>query len=178
MSVVRRHLSYANVMATVAVFLALGGSAYALSLGKNSVKSRNIAKGAVKTADIANKAVSRAKLREGAVPGFALANGSVGADQLSDIVVRSKEVPVPDASIARTGPASCQKNERPVGGGAFANPGAYQASIVGSYPLVASNIPGSGPPGKFDGWEAMVLNPAGDVTAVTGIAYVLCLKKG
>lgn len=36
----RSKLSYANVMATLAVFIALGGGAYAISLSKNSVKSK------------------------------------------------------------------------------------------------------------------------------------------
>src|SRR5688572_24271013 len=53
----RTHLSYANVMATVAVFLALGGGAYALSLPRNSVTSRHIAKGQVKGSDIGKNAV-------------------------------------------------------------------------------------------------------------------------
>jgi hypothetical protein len=47
---VRRHLSYANVMATVAVFIALGGGAYALTRGE--VKSKHIARDAVKAKHI------------------------------------------------------------------------------------------------------------------------------
>ena len=43
---IRGRLTYANVMATLALFIALGGGAYALS--RNEVKSRNIATGAVK----------------------------------------------------------------------------------------------------------------------------------
>ena len=44
----RRHLTYANVMATVAVFIALGGSSYAaVTLSRNSVGSTQIRKGAV-----------------------------------------------------------------------------------------------------------------------------------
>jgi hypothetical protein len=39
-------LTFANVMSLIAVFIALGGGAYALSRGE--VKSRNIARGAVK----------------------------------------------------------------------------------------------------------------------------------
>ncbi len=46
----RRHFSYANVMATIAVFIALGGGAYALSRGE--VKSKNIARDAVKAKHI------------------------------------------------------------------------------------------------------------------------------
>jgi hypothetical protein len=37
MTRIRQHASYANVMATIAVFLALGGTGYALSLPRNSV---------------------------------------------------------------------------------------------------------------------------------------------
>ena len=48
---IRGRLSYANVMATLAVFIALGGGAYALSRGE--VKSRNIAADAVKAKHIA-----------------------------------------------------------------------------------------------------------------------------
>lgn len=44
----RRHLTYANVMATIAVFLALGGVSWAaVKLGPGAVKNRNIATGAV-----------------------------------------------------------------------------------------------------------------------------------
>lgn len=54
MSKVRNRLTYANVMATVAVFIALGGGAYALTLKKNSVKSKHIKDGQVKSADVAD----------------------------------------------------------------------------------------------------------------------------
>jgi NO-binding membrane sensor protein with MHYT domain len=41
-------LSYSNVIATLALVIALGGTSYAaVTLGKNSVRSRNIANGAV-----------------------------------------------------------------------------------------------------------------------------------
>jgi len=62
---VRRHLSYANVMATVAVFLALGGSAWALA--KHSVGTKQLKKNAVSTKKIKNNAVTSAKIADGAV---------------------------------------------------------------------------------------------------------------
>jgi hypothetical protein len=59
----RNRLTYANVMATVAVFLALGGGAWAaLTLPKNSVKSRQIKNGQVKAQDLGKGAVVPAKL--------------------------------------------------------------------------------------------------------------------
>ena len=46
-----RALSYSNVMATVAVFIALGGGAYAVSLKRNSVGSKQIKANAVKASE-------------------------------------------------------------------------------------------------------------------------------
>lgn len=61
----RPRLTYANVMATVAVFIALGGTSYAaLALSDNSVKSKHIAKGAVKRSDVGNGAVNSAKVAD------------------------------------------------------------------------------------------------------------------
>jgi hypothetical protein len=55
-SFVRRHLTYANVAATLALFLALGGAAYAATqLPKNSVGTKQLKKGAVTAAKINKK---------------------------------------------------------------------------------------------------------------------------
>jgi hypothetical protein len=66
---VRRHLTYANVMSSLAVFLVLAGAgAYAASkLKPNSVKTRNIKDAAVTSPKIANGAVTGAKIANGAV---------------------------------------------------------------------------------------------------------------
>ncbi len=52
MSKLRRHLTYPHVVSTIALFIALGGGAYAISLGKGDVKSRHIQNDAVKSADV------------------------------------------------------------------------------------------------------------------------------
>lgn len=60
----RKHLSYANVMASIALFVALGGSSYAaITLSKNSVKSKHIGKGQVKRSDVGKNAVTSAKIK-------------------------------------------------------------------------------------------------------------------
>jgi hypothetical protein len=65
---VREGLSYANVMATIAVFVALGGSSYAaVNLKKNSVRATNIAKGAVTSPKIAKNAVTSTKVKDGSL---------------------------------------------------------------------------------------------------------------
>lgn len=64
----RRHLSYANVMATIAMFMALGGGAYAaFKLPKNSVGSAQIKRGAVKTTDVARNAIDGSKVEDGSL---------------------------------------------------------------------------------------------------------------
>ena len=63
-SALRSKLSYANVVATLALFVALGGSSYAaIALSNNSVKSKHIGKGQVKRADIGRNAVNSAKVK-------------------------------------------------------------------------------------------------------------------
>ncbi|HKT82408.1 MAG TPA: collagen-like protein, partial [Solirubrobacterales bacterium] len=61
----RPQLTYANVVASLALFVALGGTSYAVStLGKNSVKSENIGKEQVKGSDIAKNAITSPKVKD------------------------------------------------------------------------------------------------------------------
>lgn len=73
---IRGRLTYSNVIATIALFLAIGGGAFAASaLKKNSVKSKQIAPKAVKSADIARGAVKTDKLANKSVTAAKLASG-------------------------------------------------------------------------------------------------------
>jgi hypothetical protein len=76
---VRNALTYANVVATVALFLAVsGGVVYAATtLNKNSVKSKNIAPKAVKSQDLAKGAVKASKLAANAVTGAKIKKAAV-----------------------------------------------------------------------------------------------------
>jgi hypothetical protein len=72
-------LTYANVMATLGVFIALGGVSYAAtSLAKNSVGPAQLRKGAVTGAKIKDGAVTTAKLANGAVTGPKVDLSSLG----------------------------------------------------------------------------------------------------
>jgi hypothetical protein len=77
-------LTYANVVATLALFLALGGGAVwaAGQLGRNVVKSKNIAANAVQTKDIAKNAVKPGKIAGGAVHEKNLAKYAVSAGKV------------------------------------------------------------------------------------------------
>jgi hypothetical protein len=78
----RSRLTYANVVATLALVLALGGGTVyaAIKLGKNDVKSKNIAKNAVKTSDLAKNAVKSPKIKDGTIGLGDLADGLIKAD--------------------------------------------------------------------------------------------------
>src|SRR5262245_60388165 len=65
MTGIRSKLTYANVMATIAVFLGLGGGAYALK--HNSVGTKEIRTGGVRSPDIANGQVSSVDIGKGQV---------------------------------------------------------------------------------------------------------------
>lgn len=86
----KRHLNPATVIACVALFVALGGAAYAVSpIGKKAVKTQNLANGAVTTLKLRNGAVTTAKLRNLAVNGPKLAEASVTSGKLASGSVRS-----------------------------------------------------------------------------------------
>jgi len=105
---IRKRLTYANVMSSIAVFLVIGGGAAfaATSLPKNSVGSPQIKKNAVKTGDIAAKAVKVGKLAPEAVKGGKLAKNAVSTNRIRKNAVTGAKVKestlgeVPSASSA------------------------------------------------------------------------------
>jgi hypothetical protein len=78
----RPRLTYANVAATIALLIAIGGGTVyaAAQLGKNDVHSRNIARGAVKKSDLGKNAVTSPKIKNGTVRGVDIAPGLISAD--------------------------------------------------------------------------------------------------
>lgn len=87
---IRKRLTYANVMATIAVFGVLaGGGAYAASK--------------IDTPDIANKAITAKKLDAHAVKGGKLAAGSVKGAKLADGAVSGSKLSDGIQAIATAG---------------------------------------------------------------------------
>ncbi len=72
-------ITYANVMATLAMFVALGGVAWAATqLPKNSVGAKQLKRNAVRTPKIKDEAVTGAKIRKGTITGSLLNLTSIG----------------------------------------------------------------------------------------------------
>jgi len=112
-----KHLTFSNVVACLALFVALGGVSYAaVKLPKNSVGTKQIKKNAVTSTKIKKKAVTGSKLRKNAVTeskirsnavtGSKIKAKTIGGSDLGDDAVTGTQIneatlgEVPSASSA------------------------------------------------------------------------------
>jgi len=138
---VRPKLTYANVVATLALFFAMtGGAVYAADSFK--VKSRQIAARAVKSGKIAPKAVKRGKIAPGAVGSDQLAGGAVTRGKIGSGAVGTTEIE--DGSIGRADLAE------PVGFVADATGGSASLVDVQGEPYALSGGSWVAAAGEFD----------------------------
>jgi hypothetical protein len=102
-AVPRPRLTYANAMATLAVFIALGGSAYAaLRVPPGSVGPRQLRAGAVTTGKLANGAISAAKVAE-----HSLTGQDINLAALGTVPSAANAVGASNAAAVGGHPASC-----------------------------------------------------------------------
>jgi len=85
-------LSYSNVIATIALFVALGGAAVAAGLPKNSVGPNQLKKGAVTAAKIRKQAVTSGKLAPGAVIPGKIGPNAVGPSNIGNGAITSAKI--------------------------------------------------------------------------------------
>lgn len=139
------HLSYANVVSTLCLFIVLGGGAYAAAqLSRNSVRSAHIKNGQVKRADLAANAINAGKV----------ANGTLLAADFSPGQLPAGPQGLPGAPGARgadgaQGPQGEQGVQGPVGPtfGAFGGGDAEDPpATFDSYPVaeIEVNLPRPG----------------------------------
>lgn len=103
MKQIRKRLTYANVMSSIAVFLVLGGaSAYAVKkVGSNEIKGNSITTGKLK-----KEAVVRGKIKKLAIDSSRLADGAVTTSKIANDAVTGAKVnestlaEVPKAALA------------------------------------------------------------------------------
>ena len=130
MKQIRKRITYANVMSSIAVFLVLGGaSAYAAKkIGSNEIKGNSITTGkikkeAVSASKIKKNAVTTAKIADGAVTGAKLNLGTVGT--------------VPNAVHANT--ADNANNANTVGGNHIVSFSLFGNSPIGETKILEIN---------------------------------------
>jgi hypothetical protein len=92
-SKLKRHLSVANVLSCIALFVALGGSAFAaVKLNAGQVKTVNIARQAVTNAKIKAQAVTSGKIKNGTVNALDLGAGQVTNEKIATGAVTGKKI--------------------------------------------------------------------------------------
>ena len=177
-----RSPSPAMAVALVALFVALGGSSYAaITLNKNSVKSKHIGKGAVHGTDIANDAVTSRKVQNFSLsaydfkPGELLGRqgpqGAKGDAGATNVKVRAM-------SGFDKVTAHCQPGERATGGGADSLGGFVVGQGPTDQPLAFFSPANSQPAGGYTptAWSAAAVEV--DTTGVVGpadvTAWVVC----
>lgn len=90
---IRSHLSFANVISVIALFVALGGASYAaVSLPKNSVGAKQIKKNGVGASEIKKNAVRAAEIKSNAVGASEIKSNAVGTGDIADNSVGGSEV--------------------------------------------------------------------------------------
>jgi hypothetical protein len=144
---IRKRLTYANVMSSIAVFLLLGGGAAfaAGKLAKNSVGSKQIKKNAVTSAKIKKNAVTTSKIKNGAVSGAKINLGTLGT--------------VPNATHAGTADNATNANN------------AGNANTVGGLHIVKFGLNGGDNIGQtqilnFNGLQLLAECSSGDTTLI------------
>jgi len=155
MTSIRKRLSYANVMSSLAVFLVLtGATAFAAAqLAKNSVGAKQLKKNAVRTAKIKNAAVTTDKIADGAVIAAKLADGSVLTAKIVDGAVTSAKLAGSSVTAAKladnavtTGKiADLAVTTGKIGNEAVTGPKVNEATL-GEVPLAANALKLEGKP--------------------------------
>lgn len=188
----RRLPSPTTVIALVALFVALGGTA--LALKRDSVRSQHIVDGQVKTADIADGAITNTRIKDGAVTSDDIRDGDLNGDDYgmgsvetehignetitsSDIDEANTHIPVDGLRYVRendTAPAGgiygvaahCPVDESPISGG-YAQDGGLEirADRPGDDPASTDSRPA-------DHWLVTFFNPTGSPVGVT--VWAIC----
>lgn len=157
----------AYAIATLALFIALGGVSYAVvKLERNSVGSKQIKNRAVKAKDLATNSVTGAKVKDGS-----LVPADFGESLATNVTRRDETTLVIPADGFGSASTPCDPGERAVGGGhLWISGNAPDVLVVDSYPVADDS-------GVPTGWETSVFNQdvndndAGDLEVRP---YVVC----
>src|SRR3954454_25334084 len=89
MSQLRARLTYSNVVATIALFVALGGSSYAAV----KLTGRNIKDSTITGKDVKNKSLTGAAVKDSSLTGRDVVHGSIDAHRVAAILANSLREP-------------------------------------------------------------------------------------
>jgi hypothetical protein len=101
---IRKRLTYANVMSSIAVFLVIGGATAIAAkqvLPKNSVGTKQLKKNAVTSPKLADGSVTSSEIADAAVTLAELANNSVNSAKITDASVTSADIADAAVTLAK-----------------------------------------------------------------------------
>jgi hypothetical protein len=160
----RQHLTYANVTATLALFVALGGSSYAAlrvgsrEIADNSVRGRDVKNHSLTRQDLARNTLDGTVIREsrlGRVPRAATADT---AQRLGGLTAADLKLKCPTDTLAIAG-LCVERQARPaVAYGTAVD----QCSTVGNPPLAGRRLPTHGE--LLAALQGITLAPGGELT--------------
>ncbi len=153
---IRKRLTYANVVATIALFLALGGSSYALTVGSGSIRNNS-----VRSVDVRNGSLRDRDMKRGALGGRAIKESSLGTVNAARTVNGTITV---RAQGNNTVVAECPGSYRVLSGG---------GSAIGATNQLKESRPDPGTEGgaTSPGWRATAAG-GGPVRA-----YAICVAE-
>lgn len=183
---IRQRLTFANIVSCLALFVALGGSAYAATqLPKDSVGSKQIKKNAVNSAKVKDRSLKAVDFKEGQLPagpqglqGPKGDKGDQGASGATSVIARTAVQTGIGTGTLSTDSVGCEAGEHLVGGGAgFVVPGTnaydFPARLHGSVPTGANGKPVLDS-AEASGWRASATNETGATRDFVVVA--LCAK--
>ncbi len=193
-------LSYSNVIATIALFIALGGAAVAAGLPRNSVGTNQLKRGAVTAAKIKKGAVTSGKLAQKSVSAGKLGANAVLPGNIGNGAITSAKIGAGAviASSIKNGVITTNKLQGKavttdkLGANAVTNPIIANGSVTPNKlsnefgPIVATLKSGQTLRGVFDLGDGGTATAAGDLAhggvsfqfPLLNAATVTVLKKG
>jgi hypothetical protein len=175
----QKGLSFSNVIAVLALFLALGGSVYAASSKKidgtrvkpKSLPGNRIKAGSLTGAQIKARTLTGAKVKPGSLTGKQIVGGSLTGVKAASLA--TVDYAVTTVTLARqvaggtTTSANCPSDQKVIGGGAVVS-NDDSAFVNDSGPLVSRT-----------GWEATAYNSGlGTTMTVTAICTAVAAIDG
>lgn len=182
---IRKVLSFSNVVACLALFIALGGSVYAAgkisgtqikanSIPGNRVKAKTltgkqIKPGSLTATQVKAGSLTGAQIKAGSVTGAQIDVGTLGgvtASKISSIQYAASAVALTGGPTGNGATASCPAGTNVIGGGA----------TVSNEELAIVND--SGPNSTRNGWTATGFGPPGTSMTVTAICTAAAAITG